>query len=270
MSPGDSRPELEPTFGSEKLDDGAWVLPERLEDIPESWPDEYKLMAIAGLARRAIVRAEEAEEKNRHDELTGVLTERALMEHIAEDQKQNPGAPRALIFIDLGNFKRINALLGHEGGNTVLKLVAKLFLRDTDVVARIGGDEFVIYLDPSPRIPKQDDYKKVEEDTDFEERTPTQVLQNQITRIEAIRYPVIERFPELDHRPIRFFVNAGAALYDPSLSYKQNRDIAELAAQARKEEQHKEYGVYRTAESRQNRVAEGIAKIIRASWPRRR
>lgn len=53
------------------------------------------------------------------------------------------------MFIDLDNFKRVNDLFGHAAGDAVLKRVAVAMckaVRDTDIVARIGGDEFAVLL----------------------------------------------------------------------------------------------------------------------------
>jgi diguanylate cyclase (GGDEF)-like protein len=67
----------------------------------------------------------------------------------------------ALLFIDLDGFKNVNDTYGHEGGDLVLKDVAgklKNCVRDSDTVARIGGDEFVVLLH---RVEGEEDCKMV-------------------------------------------------------------------------------------------------------------
>jgi diguanylate cyclase (GGDEF)-like protein len=57
-----------------------------------------------------------------------------------------------LLLLDLDNFKVVNDTLGHDCGDSLLKLVAmrlKQTLRSTDVVCRIGGDEFVVIVEPT-------------------------------------------------------------------------------------------------------------------------
>ncbi len=58
--------------------------------------------------------------------------------------------PGALIYVDLDNFKAVNDNYGHETGDSVLGEVAEILTtnsRTYDLVARIGGDEFVVWLD---------------------------------------------------------------------------------------------------------------------------
>ncbi len=67
----------------------------------------------------------------------------------------------ALLYIDLDGFKYINDALGHDAGDTVLKIVAQRLqsvCRKSDTVARLGGDEFAVIL---PRIKTTDDIKSV-------------------------------------------------------------------------------------------------------------
>jgi diguanylate cyclase len=88
---------------------------------------------------------------SQHDELTGLYNRRYVMVRLEEELnrgKRKPGSA-ALAMIDLDGFKRVNDELGHDAGDAVLKAVASALLtatRKIDVVARYGGDEFVILL----------------------------------------------------------------------------------------------------------------------------
>jgi len=85
------------------------------------------------------------------DQLTGLLNRRGLEErasHLFRDVESGQ-RPLSVLFADLDGFKRINDALGHHVGDTVLKKVAGLIIasiRDSDVAARYGGDEFVVLM----------------------------------------------------------------------------------------------------------------------------
>lgn len=90
-----------------------------------------------------------------HDELTGLLNRAAFMAQLQPTLQDAARAGRqlALLFIDLDNFKRVNDSLGHLEGDRVLSTVADRItdcLRSTDLVARFGGDEFVVLLRDVP------------------------------------------------------------------------------------------------------------------------
>lgn len=98
----------------------------------------------------------QAEEKliqlARYDHLTG-LANRALFQEVLSRAiarfKRNENQ-FALMFLDLDNFKVINDTMGHDTGDLLLKSVAdrlKSRVRDNDLAARVGGDEFSIYID---------------------------------------------------------------------------------------------------------------------------
>jgi diguanylate cyclase (GGDEF)-like protein/PAS domain S-box-containing protein len=87
-----------------------------------------------------------------YDFLTGLPNRRYLMErlHHALKVSARSGRRGALLFIDLDNFKDLNDTLGHNMGDLLLQQTTKRFvtgIRDSDMVARVGGDEFVILLE---------------------------------------------------------------------------------------------------------------------------
>jgi len=105
---------------------------------------------------RDISDAKKVEEKIRtlafYDALTGLPNRRLLLERLehALIADQRRGRQRALLFIDLDDFKTLNDTLGHQGGDRLLQEAAKRLtecIREGDIVARLAGDEFIIMLD---------------------------------------------------------------------------------------------------------------------------
>ena len=85
------------------------------------------------------------------DDLTGLYNMRGftIMADRLFGQAIRYNRPASMLMIDADNLKAINDLHGHEAGNRLLKMVAKCIeieLRHTDVLARYGGDEFVVLL----------------------------------------------------------------------------------------------------------------------------
>lgn len=84
-----------------------------------------------------------------HDDLTGLANRASLVGELdrAAARAERSGQGFGLLFIDLDRFKSVNDTLGHRVGDVVLQRVAERLLqatRDTDLVARNGGDEFVV------------------------------------------------------------------------------------------------------------------------------
>ncbi len=85
-----------------------------------------------------------------HDTLTGLANRGLFSERIEHCLARRKGAPVAVVFLDLDDFKGINDSLGHAAGDNLLKDVARRLLtcvRPQDTVARLGGDEFAVLLD---------------------------------------------------------------------------------------------------------------------------
>ncbi|WP_374489440.1 putative bifunctional diguanylate cyclase/phosphodiesterase [Zoogloea sp.] len=99
----------------------------------------------------------EAEMRIRHlahyDSLTALPNRSRLNEHLAQmlELATQTGQGLAVMFTDLDRFKYVNDTLGHQAGDELLQLVSqrlKHCVREQDLVARTGGDEFVIVLSP--------------------------------------------------------------------------------------------------------------------------
>jgi len=92
-----------------------------------------------------------AEDLARKDALTGVWNRRAFSEmtQLSIENAHRHNIPLSLIMIDIDKFKKYNDIYGHEIGDIVIKSFAnnlKNHTRDTDIFARIGGEEFVMVL----------------------------------------------------------------------------------------------------------------------------
>lgn len=94
-----------------------------------------------------------------HDALTGLANRATVTQKIDEAaaRQRRWGTPFTVLLLDLDRFKQVNDTLGHSAGDALLREVAtrlKTSLRDTDVLARHGGDEFAIIqsgeVDPGP------------------------------------------------------------------------------------------------------------------------
>ncbi len=131
--------------------DQSWVL----TAPPSNWAEEFNaLMAIVGLTgvgslsltlNHSRMARRHREEANT-DSLTGVLNRRALFDRY---ETMDLPAGTAVLMFDLDHFKQINDHRGHAAGDRVLQHFAEILradLRATDVVARLGGEEFCAVL----------------------------------------------------------------------------------------------------------------------------
>lgn len=92
-----------------------------------------------------------------HDALTGLYNRKAFIERLDETLREARRYEnrRAILYMDLDKFKKVNDLHGHEIGDKLLIEVSnrmRRILRDTDYISRLGGDEFTIILGNSTEL----------------------------------------------------------------------------------------------------------------------
>ena len=93
-----------------------------------------------------------------HDDLTGLPNRRGMVERLnaALARSRRDGSTVVALLVDLDRFKPVNDLRGHAAGDRLLQLVARRMtdtVREEDIVARIGGDEFVVAAQFGPGTP---------------------------------------------------------------------------------------------------------------------
>ena len=108
-------------------------------------------LGVADRLRAQRAALTEAERRAQTDPLTGVLNRNSLIErlHAACLRAQARALPISLLFIDLDHFKQINDSFGHQAGDACLRAIIapiQAELRQSDVIGRYGGEEFVVIL----------------------------------------------------------------------------------------------------------------------------
>ncbi|WP_165398944.1 GGDEF domain-containing protein [Shewanella maritima] len=169
--------------------------------------------------------AKELEHLNNMDELSGLKNKRYFNKALMQNVKlaARASGPLAVMLLDIDNFKQINDKYGHLVGDVsihklgeVLKSIVK---RDTDVVARFGGDEFAIIL------PSQDKQRCVE-------------IGESICRAVASLNPSSPETSLVDQSPqVKFTVSIGLCFSMPTSSTHHN-DLVEQADHALYEAKH--------------------------------
>jgi diguanylate cyclase len=125
-------------------------LTKQLSDMQNKLNEMEKL---AEVAQHAI---EEQRKKAMHDALTGLPNREAYQQRLEQEvhRHQRYGNKLSLMVCDIDLFKRINDNYGHLAGDKVLKIIAKSLqvnLRDSDFIARFGGEEFVALMPETSR-----------------------------------------------------------------------------------------------------------------------
>lgn len=150
---------------------------------------------------------EHYEEISRLDGMTGILNKNATEYYIKEYLDiYNPIQKAGLILVDIDNFKMINDNFGHLVGDKIIKEVAKIItqiFRNTDLVGRIGGDEFLALMknirSKEEVIAKAEELRKVFENNFMEnENSYGMTVSIGVSIIESNRYDYGEVFSNVD------------------------------------------------------------------------
>ena len=126
---------------------------EPYQPLPVARRDEigYLIAAFNRLLARLKDKQAELVRMAHYDPLTGLPNRALLYDRLQQvlAQARRRGTQVGMLFMDLDDFKHINDTLGHEAGDEALRQTAARFsavVRETDTLARVGGDEFVLLL----------------------------------------------------------------------------------------------------------------------------
>ena len=148
-----------------------------------------------------------------HDQLTG-LPNRVLLDDRMQQAIQRAKRNRhkvAVLMVDVDYFKRINDSLGHTAGDSLLDAIAKKLctaVRQTDTVARMGGDEFVIVM---PEFRDEKDAERCAEAILQKVSTPTMLGGREVNVTVSVGLCI---FPDCANDADSLLKNADAALYE--------------------------------------------------------
>ncbi|MDP3687642.1 MAG: EAL domain-containing protein [Sulfurimicrobium sp.] len=124
---------------------------EPLQADDPAWEEMRELAGRIGIAISAQEREDQLLIQAQYDSLTGLPNRILLQDRLRQaiDHSGRTGNSMWVAFLDLDRFKFVNDSLGHKAGDDLLTSISKRLqqtVRDTDTVARFGGDEFVIIL----------------------------------------------------------------------------------------------------------------------------
>src|SRR5437899_713505 len=122
-----------------------------------SWPETGRrwMGSRAGRARPLTRRFGELSDRAERDALTGLANRRALDERLEEelDRARRYRTHLSLVLVDIDDFKQVNDRYGHQSGDDLLRAFATALsgsLRELDLAARFGGEEFALLLPGTP------------------------------------------------------------------------------------------------------------------------
>lgn len=123
----------------------------RVQPLPDLFGGERAVLWVASNITRRHRLENRLRQQSLTDDLTGLFNRRHLMDALATafHEFKRYSTPTALFIFDIDGFKQINDRKGHQAGDEVICATAALCqeqIRKNDVVARIGGDEFVVLM----------------------------------------------------------------------------------------------------------------------------
>ncbi|PYP31966.1 MAG: hypothetical protein DMD49_06985 [Gemmatimonadetes bacterium] len=135
---------------------GALVVTGAPIDSDSPLAEQLNRLVVELGSRLAAARAvHEAEQRAVLDPLTGLRNRRELERQLSRHQRLAGPPPATLVYLDLDRFKTLNDTLGHAAGDSALRHVAGILqaaIRDKDLVARIGGEEFAVWMPLTPLV----------------------------------------------------------------------------------------------------------------------
>ncbi|HEU4595640.1 MAG TPA: GGDEF domain-containing protein [Pyrinomonadaceae bacterium] len=220
---GERRVVAVPLVSGERVMGVLEAVREGAEARPFSTGDATLLSALALPLAAALsnsVRVAEAERLSQTDDLTKLHNARYLRQFLTSELKRSRryGSTVTAMFLDLDDFKQVNDRHGHLVGSHVLMEMAAVVLasvRDTDVVARYGGDEFVVILPETP----------FEQGLYVAERVREHISRHAFTGGRSLRLRLtasfgVASFPQHAQSPQQLVASADAAMYEAKAARK--------------------------------------------------
>jgi diguanylate cyclase (GGDEF)-like protein len=218
--------------------------PQKLPTITSEFSPEHPISIVLPEAGTTELTFEELKAENQqlreqleatrymatHDDLTDTLNRKGL--ELALQEYVNTGSSVAFLLVDGLNIKAINHYKGYDAGDRAITGMANILkrgMRSSDVVARVGGDEFLVALDVTQRGDKV--------------RTAIQQLGEVQMRVSTETEKYKEENPEFAE--VGFEVSVGYAIWEPGMTIEAVKASAESVMKAHKQDQHEKFGAFR-------------------------
>jgi diguanylate cyclase (GGDEF)-like protein len=165
------------------------------------------------LRQTAVISRHKIENLMFTDELTCVFNYRYLERRLEEELKvaQELGVPLTVVYMDLDNFKKVNDECGHQFGNVVLTEFGRFLRqgsRSSDLIGRMGGDEFIIVLPNTAREPAMLVSERIRK------RVEAHVFELESRRVDCIRVSMgVATFPDDAQDKELLITRADQAMY---------------------------------------------------------